>query len=281
PLLLGDRRRSPALTHWLGTLAGRRELRAYRRTLDTLQQLYGNAGAAPRRIIYYCALPTPIGRVFVAATEAGLVRVSFRQSEASFVAELRQRLGADVVRSPARTADVVHQLRAYFAGERRRFDVRLDLGHTTPFQRRVLMAAARVPAGQVVSYGEIARRIGQPHGSRAVGQALGQNPIPIVIPCHRVIAAGGRIGGYGGGRRRPDTGAVRRPPSLRAARAPPPAHLAGAHPAQVLRARARLGDPHHPGAADGPPPRGAPAVRAHRGRDHRDLHLPLALRLDP
>jgi len=198
-LLLGDRRRSPALTRWLGTLEGRRELRAYRRTLDALRQLYGDAGAAPRRIIYYCAIPTPIGRVFVAASEAGLARVSFRQSEVSFVAELRQRLGGDVVRSPARTADVVHQLRAYFAGERRRFDVRLDLRHTTPFQRRVLMAAARVPAGKVVSYGDIARRIGQPRGSRAVGQALGQNPIPIVIPCHRVVAAGERIGGYGGG----------------------------------------------------------------------------------
>src|SRR6059058_1204016 len=131
-LLLGDRRRSPALTRWLGTLEGRRELRAYRRTLDALQQLYGDAGAAPRRIIYYCAIPTPIGRVFVAASEAGLARVSFRQSEASFVAELRQRVGADEVRSPVRTADVVHQLRAYFAGERRRFDVRLDLRHTTP-----------------------------------------------------------------------------------------------------------------------------------------------------
>jgi len=198
-LLLGDRRRSPALARWLGTLEGRRELRAYRRTLAALEQLYGDAGAAPRRTIYYCAIPTPIGRVFVAASEAGLVRISFRQSEASLVDELRQRLAADVVRSPARTADVVHQLRAYFAGERRRFDVRLDLRHITPFQRRVLMAAARVPAGKVVSYGEIACRIGQPHGSRAVGQALGHNPVPIVIPCHRVVAAGGRIGGYTGG----------------------------------------------------------------------------------
>ena len=198
-LLLGDRRHSPALGRWLGTLEGRRELRSYRRTLEALRQLYGDAGAAPRRTIYYCPLPTPIGRVFVAAGEAGLVRLSFRQSEASFVAELGRRLGADVVRSPARTADIVHQLRAYFAGERRSFDVRLDLRHTTPFQRRVLLAAARVPAGQVVSYGDIARRIGQPRGSRAVGQALGQNPIPIVIPCHRVVAAGERIGGYGGG----------------------------------------------------------------------------------
>src|SRR5207249_1760371 len=122
-LLLGDRRRSAALGRWLGTLEGRRELAAYRRTLEALAALYGDAAAAPRRTIYYCALPTPIGRVFVAAGEAG----------------------------------------------------------------------------QVVSYGEIARRIGQPHGSRAVGQALRHNPVPIVIPCHRVIAAGGRIGGYTGG----------------------------------------------------------------------------------
>ncbi len=198
-LLLGDGGRSPALTRWLGTLEGRRELGAYRRTLEALRQIYGEAGAAPRRTVYYCAIPAPIGRLFVAASDAGLVRVSFRQSEASFVAELRARLAADVVRSPARTAGIVHQLRAYFAGELRRFDMRLDLRHTTPFQRRVLLAAARVPAGQVVSYGEIARRIGRPRGSRAVGQALHHNPVPIVIPCHRVIAAGGRIGGYGGG----------------------------------------------------------------------------------
>jgi len=113
--------------------------------------------------------------------------------------ELRRRLGAEVVRSPARTADIVHQLRAYFAGERRTFDVRVDLSRLTPFHQRVLLAAASVPAGQVVSYGEIARRIGQPRGSRAVGQALGRNPIPIVIPCHRVVASGGKLGGYTGG----------------------------------------------------------------------------------
>lgn len=196
-MLLGDRRRAPELARWLGTPAGRRELAAYRRTLAALERLYGDAPL--RRTVYYGVLPTPIGRVFVAASEAGLVRVSFRRSEASFVTELRRRLGADVMPSPARTAAVVRQLRAYFAGERRAFDLRLDLRHVTPFQRRVLTAAAAVPAGQVVSYGEIARRIGQPRGSRAVGRALGCNPVPIVVPCHRVVAAGGRIGGYTGG----------------------------------------------------------------------------------
>jgi methylated-DNA-[protein]-cysteine S-methyltransferase len=195
-MLLGEAPASPELARWLATDTGRRELAAYRQVLDALQALYG--AARPRRAVYYCAVPTPIGRILVAATEAGLVRVSFRCSEASFTAELRERLDADPVRSSERTAAIVHQLRAYFAGERRRFDVQVDLRHLTPFQRRVLMATAEVPAGQVVSYGEIARRIGRPRGSRAVGQALGHNPVPIVVPCHRVVAAGG-LGGYTGG----------------------------------------------------------------------------------
>lgn len=196
-MLLGDRPRSPDLARWLATPEGRHELAAYRRTLGALERLYEDVLA--RRAVYYTAVQAPIGRVFVAASDEGLVRVSFRSSEASFVNDLRRQLDADVVRSPERTADIVHQLRAYFAGGRRHFDMRLDLRHVSPFQRRVLLAAARVPAGKLVSYGEIARRIGEPRGSRAVGQALGHNPIPIVIPCHRVVAASGRIGGYTGG----------------------------------------------------------------------------------
>ncbi len=195
-MLLGDTRPSAALERWLTTGDGRRERAAYRQALGALDELYRDR---PRPTVYYTSVRTPIGRVLVAATEAGLVRVSFRRSEAAFAAELRARLDADVVRSPARTAEIVHQLRAYFAGERRRFDVQVDLRHLTPFHCRVLMAAAEVPAGQVVSYGEIARRIGQPGGSRAVGQALGHNPVPIVIPCHRVVASGGGLGGYTGG----------------------------------------------------------------------------------
>jgi len=198
-MVLGDSPPPPALRRWLDTDEGRRELARYRRVVDGLQTLYGERPTTPKETVYYCSLPTPIGKVLVAATEAGLVRISFPQSEATFAAELRRTLDMDVVRSPEKTAEIVHQLRTYFAGERRKFDVRLDLRDMRPFQRRVLMAALSVPAGRVVTYGEIARRIGQPGGSRAVGQALGRNPIPIVIPCHRVIAAGGRIGGYGGG----------------------------------------------------------------------------------
>src|SRR5919198_3577120 len=111
-MLLGEAPASPELARWLATDTGRRELAAYRQVLDALQALYG--AARPRRAVYYCAVPTPIGRILVAATEAGLVRVSFRCSEASFTTELRERLDADPVRSSERTAAIVHQLRAYF-----------------------------------------------------------------------------------------------------------------------------------------------------------------------
>jgi methylated-DNA-[protein]-cysteine S-methyltransferase len=199
--VLGDRRPGPELARWLETEEGRRELAAHRRALDALRELYGTRAVERTRAaaVHYTSLAAPIGRVLVAVGDAGLVRVSFRQSESSFVAGLERQLGVRAVRSPSETAEVVDQLRAYFAGRRRRFDVPVDLRHVTPFVRRVLTATMQVPAGNLVSYGDIARRIGQPKGSRAVGQALGRNPIPIVIPCHRVIAAGGRIGGYTGG----------------------------------------------------------------------------------
>jgi methylated-DNA-[protein]-cysteine S-methyltransferase len=198
-LLLGDDPADPALARWLATTAGRRELAAYRRTLQALDRHWGPA-EEPVPAAWYGRLDTPIGPVLVATTETGLVRLSFRRREADFVAELRRRLAGEVVRSEARTAGALRQLRDYFAGRRRTFDVPIDLARlTTPFQRRVLAATAGVRAGQVVSYGEIARRVGRPRGSRAVGQALGRNPIPIVIPCHRVVASGGRLGGYTGG----------------------------------------------------------------------------------
>ncbi|NIL95766.1 MAG: methylated-DNA--[protein]-cysteine S-methyltransferase, partial [Planctomycetales bacterium] len=87
----------------------------------------------------------------------------------------------------------------YLEGSRLTFDLPLDLRRVTDFQRQVLQAAAGVPRGQVTTYGEIARQIGKPNAARAVGQALGRNPVPIVIPCHRVIAADGSLRGYSGG----------------------------------------------------------------------------------
>jgi methylated-DNA-[protein]-cysteine S-methyltransferase len=200
--ILGDAPAGATLARWLGTEAGRREQDAYARTLAALRALHGPRAVGPAATVpavSWDAIATPIGRVLVAVGPRGLLRVGFRQPEAAFVAELERQLGVRPQRSSARTAAVVAQLRAYFAGRRRAFDVPVDLRHVSPFVRRVLTATMRVPAGALVSYGEIARRIGSPGSGRAVGQALGRNPIPIVIPCHRVVAAGGRIGGYTGG----------------------------------------------------------------------------------
>ena len=208
--LLGEGAPSPRTRRWLKTAAGQRALASYRRALDALDLLADPtlspaqerrrraARATATGRVYYTTMRTPIGRVLAASSDSGLVRVSFRRAEPAFVADLRRRLGADVVRSDAKLAPVVTQLGLYFAGKRRRLDLPVDLRTVTPFQRRVLTATRRVPPGRVVSYGEIARRIGKPRASRAVGQALGHNPIPIVIPCHRIVAGSG-IGGYTGG----------------------------------------------------------------------------------
>jgi len=199
-MVLGDAAASPELTAWLATEAGQRTLRAYQRTVAALGSAYGEVTMPDMTMVYYTSMATPIGRVFVAATEAGVTRISFRCSEAAFVAELRRRLGAVVIaESGERLQRAVSQLDAYFGGRRRAFDVAVDWRLATPFQRRVLTATRRVPAGRVVSYGDIAQRIGQPAASRAVGQALGRNPLPILIPCHRVLAGGGGLGGYTGG----------------------------------------------------------------------------------
>jgi len=199
-IVLGDAKPSLELRRWLRTEDGQRDLSAYRQTLKALNRAYGQvAPASAPAAVHYTGMQTPIGRVWVAATQEGLVRVSFRQTEAAFVAELWRRLRTAVIKSPDALASIVAQLQAYFARTRRTFDLPLDLRIATPFQRRVLAATRRVPPGQVVSYGEIARRIRQPKASRAVGQALNRNPIPIVIPCHRIVSSSGDLGGYAGG----------------------------------------------------------------------------------
>jgi len=95
--------------------------------------------------------------------------------------------------------DTVEQLREYFAGQRTAFDLPLDTSTATAFQATVYEELLRVPYGHVITYGELARRVGRPGGARAVGQAVGANPIPIVIPCHRVVSGAGRLGGFSGG----------------------------------------------------------------------------------
>lgn len=208
--LLGDAKPSPATARWLATPAGSAAATRYRRVLRSLDA-WGTAtarsrrtepvkhGAPPADAIYYDRVPTPIGAVFAASGRRGLVRVSFERSEAKFVADLQRRHAGAIVRSPRHLFAIRRALVDYGRGPRGPVDLPVDLGDVSPFQRRVLAAARRIPAGHVLSYGDIARRIGQPRACRAVGQALGRNPVPLVIPCHRVVAGAGRLGGYAGG----------------------------------------------------------------------------------
>jgi methylated-DNA-[protein]-cysteine S-methyltransferase len=145
---------------------------------------------------------TPFGKMYVAATEKGLARVSWQQpGDASFVREMESRFpGRPVVHDPDALADAERELREYFAGERSSFDLPVDLSELPPFHRRVLEAALRtIRFGEAIPYAELARRIGKPKAARAVGGALGRNPVAIVVPCHRVVRSDGSLGGYGGG----------------------------------------------------------------------------------
>ncbi len=151
--------------------------------------------------VYYDVLPrTPVGPVYVATSARGVIAVSFGPTERAFLDRVRKETGALAARAPKKNASAIRQMREYLAGKRAAFDLPLDLGLLTEFRRRVLLAALKIPRGQIVTYAEIARRIGQPKAARAVGQALGSNPIPIVIPCHRVLASDGSLGGYSGGK---------------------------------------------------------------------------------
>jgi methylated-DNA-[protein]-cysteine S-methyltransferase len=141
---------------------------------------------------------TPIGLLTLAATEAGLVRIDFGGPEGA-LPELADKLGRRVIEAPARLDQPRRQLDEYFAGKRHDFDLPLDRSLSHGFRLQVLEELSTVPYGMVVSYRELAVRVGNPKASRAVGTAMATNPIPIVVPCHRVLRTGGALGGYGGG----------------------------------------------------------------------------------
>ncbi len=151
-----------------------------------------------RPVVRYGSLNAPFGTISVAVADGKVVRVSLRQSEHKFT-EALLRDGYRPVRDDAAVAPVLTQIEEYLRGERTTFDVDVDLSRLTPFNRAVLEEARRIPAGSVASYAEIARRIGKPRAYRAVGNALASNPAPVVVPCHRVVSTGGRMGGYTGG----------------------------------------------------------------------------------
>jgi methylated-DNA-[protein]-cysteine S-methyltransferase len=141
---------------------------------------------------------SPVGPLLLAATPRGLVKVGFG-SEEGVLDELAAGVSPRVVRLPGRLDDARRQLDEYFAGTRRRFELPLDRSLSHGYRRTVLEALSEVPYGHTVSYKDLAERTGNPKASRAVGTAMATNPIPIVVPCHRVLRTGGALGRYGGG----------------------------------------------------------------------------------
>lgn len=142
--------------------------------------------------MYYCYLNSPIGDLLLAGDDDGLSLIGFPQGK------MRHDPEPDWIFNEKPFAAVRQQLGEYFAGERTAFDLPLHLTGTE-FQVQVLQELQRIPYGETTSYGEIARRIGRPKAMRAVGAANGRNPIPIIVPCHRVIGSGGDLTGFGGG----------------------------------------------------------------------------------
>jgi methylated-DNA-[protein]-cysteine S-methyltransferase len=152
--------------------------------------------------VAYATLDTPLGTALVANTDAGLVRVMLPNES---VDEILERIAAQItprlLELPARLDRERRELDEYFSGRRREFDLEIDWRLTKPgFYREVLRTAThKLPFGVTASYGEIAAWAGNPRAYRAAGSALGHNPIPIVVPCHRVLRSGGELGQYGGG----------------------------------------------------------------------------------
>jgi methylated-DNA-[protein]-cysteine S-methyltransferase len=150
--------------------------------------------------VAYASADSPFGTVLVAATERGVVRLNLPAYDPDdFLARLSAEISPAILESPARLDAARRELDAYFAGKLHQFSVPLDWRLIHGFQDKVLKATAAIPYGETLSYGEVATEAGNPRAFRAAGTALGHNPLPLLVPCHRVLRAGGDPGNYGGG----------------------------------------------------------------------------------
>ena len=152
--------------------------------------------------IAYRVVPTPVGPLLIAATDQGVVTVAFGHDDPGYeraLGVLAEKVSPRLVEAPDRLQGPARQFEEYFGGVRRSFDVPLDLRLSGGFRREALGEIARIPYGRSRSYGEVAAATGNPRAVRAVGTACATNPLPILIPCHRVLRADGTPGGYGGG----------------------------------------------------------------------------------
>jgi len=155
--------------------------------------------------VAYAPVDTPLGFLIAAATPRGLVRLAYERDNGGrdrILERLAARLGPRVLEAPEHLDATRRQLEQYFAGTRTRFDLPIDWALVAVFARRILDATAAIPFGSTRTYAEVAGAAGHPRAHRAAGNALGANPLPIVVPCHRVLRTGGGLGGYTGGRQR-------------------------------------------------------------------------------
>jgi len=142
---------------------------------------------------------TPVGRLLIAVTDHGLCEIHYDADPEAEAERLARLFGNRVLRSARPTDAARRQLDEYFAGERREFDLPVDLRPAREFGRTVLEELARVPYGEVTTYGALATKAGRPRAARAVGTVMNRNPVPIVLPCHRVVGSTGSLVGYAGG----------------------------------------------------------------------------------
>jgi len=168
--------------------------------LTAIDHLRARAAAEGLLDVAYTTADSPFGPLLLARTERGLVRVGLPNQDADeLLVDLAARVSPRVLEAPAELDEVRRELDLYFAGKLDHFDLPLDWRLSSGFRQRVLRAINRIPYGQTRSYTEMARKAGNERAVRAAGTACGSNPIPLVVPCHRVLRTGGALGGYGGG----------------------------------------------------------------------------------
>jgi methylated-DNA-[protein]-cysteine S-methyltransferase len=183
-----------------GAASGKGRAANERAAAHAARRLTARVAAEGLADVSYATADSPFGTLLLAATRRGLVRVAFPEEDVDTVLErLALRISPRIVETPAPLDLARRELDEYFTGRRHEFELALDWTLVGPFGRRVLGVTAEIPYGGVLSYAEVAADAGSPRGSRAAGNALGSNPMPIVVPCHRVLRTGGALGGYGGG----------------------------------------------------------------------------------
>jgi methylated-DNA-[protein]-cysteine S-methyltransferase len=166
----------------------------------SLQRLAERADAEGLLDVSYATIDSPFGPLLIAATPRGLVRVNLPAYDPEeTLEELAERVSPRILEAPARLDDARRELDLYFEGKLTEFDLPIDWRLTDGFRKKVQRAIARIPYGQTRTYTDMARSAGNERAVRAAGTACGSNPIPIVVPCHRVLRSGGGLGGYGGG----------------------------------------------------------------------------------